>query len=66
MNETEIGEASRIAELLKTRADLRGYRVTAVLFGHNQVVVQYQGGKHGFGQFVKKIGTGKVTSGQIG
>lgn len=56
MNEQVIGEALAIAEELENRVAMRGYKVTAVLYGHNQVVVQYKGGRRGGGQFVKKVG----------
>lgn len=56
MNEKVIGEAVAIAGELENRVRLRGYEVTAVLFGHNQVVVQYKSGKRGGGQFTKKVG----------
>lgn len=58
MDEQVIGEAVAIAKELETRVALRGYHMTGVLFGHNQVIVQYTH-KGRCGQFCKKVGKRK-------
>ncbi len=56
MNDLVIDKASVIAKELETRVLLRGYKVTAVLFGHGHVVVQFdRGGNRPCGQFIKKV-----------